>query len=255
MTTVIKNWIDIVNNHHYFNLIAPNLENEVELVEDLKGGAEGIHTSYNRLYKIKTISEDFPGVPPTHIGASNSYSFVDENNRPHAEEPSAAQTAGNICFLWDKGPPRYHVGPRNITHPLSQHREDGFPALIEIVGLRKHYYHGKLHRKGAHPALKCDYLFAHWYQYGKLKRSNGPTTIMVYDYKEFWTEDQFNGYKKFKHQSIWTLPGHRPIREFDEKSAETLKFLCNLKGGVNIFGNTFFEDPEDEFCYIAEFGS
>ena len=255
MMMPVKNWIDIVSNHNYFNLIAPNLENEVALVDSLEGGAEGIHTSYDKLYKIKSIPKDFPGVPPAYIGASNSHSYIDEKDFLHAEEPAPAQIASSICFLWDKGPPRFHVGPRNVTHPLSQHREDGFPALIEIVGLRKHYYHGKLHRKGAHPALKCDYLFAHWYQHGKLKRSNGPSTIMIYDYKEFWTDNQFHGYKKSKHQCVWTLPGHRSNNEFDKKSSETIKFIENIKGNLNIFNNTCFDNPEDEFCYIAEFGS
>ena len=256
MTTPIKNWIDIVSSHHYFNLIAPNLENEIEMADDLEGGAEGIITKYNRLYKTITVPEDFPGVPPTYMGATSSHSYVNENGVPHAEEPSAAQVAGNVCFLWDKGPPRYHVGPRNVTHPLSQHREDGFPALIELVGLRKHYHNGELHRKGGHPALKCDYVFAHWFQHGKLKRSDGPTKIMIWDYKEFWTHGQFNGYKKFKHKCIWeVLPPTQGEEEFEERAAKTLEFLNKLKGGVNIFGNTFFENPEDEFCYIAEFGS
>lgn len=253
--TTIKNWIDIVSSHHYFNLIAPNLENEVALAADLKGGAEGINTSYNRLFKIKEVPPDFPGVPPTYIGASNSHSFVDEHNLAHAEEPSAAQTAGNICFVWDNGPPRYHVGIRNITHPVSQHREDGFPALIEVIGLRKHYYHGKLHRKGVHPALKSDYLFAHWYHNGESKRNNGPTTIKIDGYKEFWKDGQFNGYKKANHKCVWTLHGHRDKPEFDEFCGKVLVFLDTIKGGTSLFNNTFFENPEDEFCYIAEFGS
>jgi len=256
MTKPIKNWIDIVSSHHYFNLIAPNLENEVEIVDDIEGGAEGIVTSYNRMYKIVTVPDDFPGIPPTYMGASSTHSYVDEHNLPHAEEPSAAQIAGNVCFLWDKGPPRFHVGPRKIVNPLGQHREDGFPALIEVIGLRKHYTHGKLHRKGGHPALKCDYLFAHWYQHGIPKRNNGPTTIMILDYKEYWTYNLFNGYKKTEHKCVWTpsvsLQEHD---EFEKKSKETLQFLTKLKGDVNIFSNTFFENPEDEFCYVAEFGS
>lgn len=248
----IKNWIDIVRCEQHFNLIPLNLKNETVLSSAFYGGSGGVETSYEQLYMIEDVPSDFVGVPPSFMFVTNPQSFTDDDLLPHMEEPAAAQSASNLMFVWTSDFLLSERRHKKRLHRITLHRDDGFPAVVELINFRKHYYHGELHRKGNNPAITAERIMVHWYEDGKAHRTNGPTNISITGYKEWWKEGKFKGYKLSGYTTYWKDPTYS-VPE-DHLPEDVIKFLSNLKGTTNIFENRFFSDPQDELCYITEFG-
>ena len=239
-------WIDIVRSDKFFNLIPHNLDNTIELKQKVHGGAFGIDTTYETLYEIKN-NPDGLIKPPDYIAASFfCQSFTNDQGKPHSEDPAPTQRVSHLAFMWIKG--------ALPTLPTSNefvgfHRDDGFPALIEATNFRKHYYHGKLHRRNKRsPAIQAEYLFAHWYQHGTHHRNNGPSKLLFKNYREYWKDGLFNKRKI----------GRTGFRERgwpkDHDMTKLNEFLSMTKGKQDPYSNVFFTHPADEFRYMTEFG-
>jgi len=254
--TAIKNWIDLIRLDDYFNLIELNKGNKTPLTLDL--GNKDIHTTYDEIYFVNTVPKDFPGIPPQYISMSIFHRNIDVEGRPHAESPAPAQRYGNVMFLWAEGRPNKYWG----GHPSSEHwgaiphREDGYPASIELINLSKYYRHGKLHRKGHFPALKSEHVIASWYENGKLQRSNGPTRISLEGYNEFWKNGEFMGYKHNNYSIEWNVKDTRKWEKYSIPVGYPIefdKFLSSLSGTTDLFSNNYFTNTEDEFCFTSSF--
>jgi hypothetical protein len=242
----MSNWIDIVRSDKFFNLIPANLENTINMRQKVHGGAFGISTTYEMLYEIKSNPDRLVN-PPNYIAAYHIIqSFTDEQGKPHSEDPAPTQRVDHVAFMWVKGSIPLGHNPEQFT---GFHRDDGFPALIEATNLRKHYYHGKLHRRNKRsPAIQAEYLFAHWYQHGDLHRNNGPNQLLFKNYREYWKDGLFGK----------RSTGRTSFRERGWPKAHNMgklnEFLSMTKGKENPYGNVFFTHPADEFRYMTEFG-
>lgn len=257
---MIKDWIDIVRSADHFNLVALHSEELILSTPIVAGnpsssmpGPRDIRTEYDRVRTIKKVPDGFEGPIPNYIGITEAQSLVDCKDRPHAEDPAPAQRCANIAFIWGRP-----ITDQNFPNSMRQftfaegfelHQDNGFPAFIEAIGLTKHYTHGKLNRKGQHPALKADYIFAHWILNGKAYRNNGPVSICIKDYREFWDDGRFVGHKWSTITPYWLY--RHDASPPDEDVLDD--FLRNLKGKTSPFYNSYFQDAEDEVVYMADF--
>ncbi len=272
----MKNWIDIIRPNDYFELIDLNCKNVIPT--DFCFGSISVRTKYDRMFDIRTIPAEFTGVPPSLAFYTPSYQNVDENGLPHGVKPAAAQRYGNVTFLW--GHYRHsntadlvasvdgNVSIMEIDdYSFIPHREDGFPAIIEITDLCKHFNHGVLHRVGSHPAIKAGNVIATWMLEGEFKRTNGPCGITINNYQEFWKNGVYHGYKEDDFHLAWNLRNSSihesptgvlvtPRMSEDVTNPYLLdlnEFIESLHGETSIFSNTYFIDPQDEICFGAEF--
>lgn len=244
----MKNWIDIVRDANYFNLFVANQKKKLGdgmLDVRMPCRKDAVIASYdaNEVYHVKKVAKGFDGVPPAFIGGSDVHSYANSastknNIIAHAEDPAAAQRAGNIGLFWGWG----------SSGLLRAYREDDFPAIIVMVNIAKHYHHGLLHRKRKLPAISADYIGALWYQeHGEHVRRNGPACVLLENYKEYWEDGEFKGHRWSNYNLSW---GWRDT-ELDEIALE--KFLSNLQGTTDMFANSFFTDAQDEVCFITDF--
>lgn len=247
----MNEWREVLRDHRYFNLIV-NSTTEIDLelnniVIEFPTLTGNIVSSYDSVHRVEmdSIPGDFVGVPPNYIAVVDPHSYATQDSSghkitPHSEDPAPAQRAGNIAFLW---------GTMNPDSEFIEfHREDGFPAVVVAVNLCKHYKNGMLHRKGQHAALSADKVVTFWYEKpGEICRNNGPCAIAIDNYKEFWTEDEFKGHRWTDYKHTW---GHRARSNINALE----RFMGQLNGTTNMFGVKFFNDIEDEVCYIADFG-
>lgn len=272
----MKNWIDIIRPNDYFELIDLNRENVIPT--DFHFGSNIVRTKYDSMFDIRTIPDGFTGVPPSLAFYTPSYQNVDENGLPHGVKPAAAQRYGNVTFLW--GHYRHsHTADlvASVNGDVSimeiddfsfiPHREDGFPAVIEVIDLYKHFNHGVLHRVGSHPAIKAGNVIATWMIEGNNKRVDGPCTITIDNYQEFWKNGVYHGYKEENFYLSWNLRNSSIVEAstgvlvtprtpgdiVNPHIADLNTFLDTLHGETNIFSNTYFTDPQDEICFGAEF--
>ena len=245
----MKNWIEIVRDANYFNLMVANQKRKinpddgtVDVVMPCR--KDTIIAKYDDVYHVDTVMDGIDGIPPAFISGTDIHSYADNISTediivPHAEDPAAAQRAGNIGLFWGD------------THSISSglamrtYRNDGFPAVIVMVNISKHYHHGVLHRKRKLPAISADYIGALWYQApAKYFRPNGPACILLENYKEYWEEGVFKGHRWSNYNLSWGWNN-------DETALE--KFLGNLQGTTDMFANSFFTDIQDEVCFITDF--
>ena len=193
---------------------------------------------------MEIIPNGNAGTPPSFISGIDAHAYADsgstvDNVIPHAEDPAAAQRASNFGMFW---------GSQKSSGSMQPYRDDGFPAVIVMVNVSKHYHHGVLHRKRKLPALSADYIGALWYQEpGRHVRQNGPACILLENYKEFWEDGEFKGHRWSNYNMSW---GWRDKRNDDEALH---KFLGNLQGSTDMFSNSFFSDIQDEVCFITDF--
>ncbi len=269
----MKNWIDIITADEYFDLI--DINKNYVIHTNLRFGSNTIHTHYEQMVVIRDVPKNFHDEPPTLAFFTPLYKTTDGNGLPHGVKPAAAQRYGVVAFLWgtfsDVGKELAAVADI-ITTPLGDdgfipHREDGFPAIIEMVNLYKHYYHGLLHRVGNHPTIKTDYVVSSWFLNGVQKRIDGPCGITIKNYQEFWKDGVNHGYKEEDHYLDWALrdssigeitTGTLVTPRIDQNKlnphvADLSDFLSSLHGETNIFSNTYFTDAQDEICFGAEF--
>jgi hypothetical protein len=207
------------------------------------------------------IYRDGPGY--LHINNPRS---VGSYKCPTAPAPAAAQTADQITMIWSRSNQNFvelgydeTVGmpaPEGVetyndrfvdTYPnngytgkflaldVEPHRDDGFPAIITIGGLRKWYKDGKLHRKGSHPAIRADYIGAVWMQDGEECRNTGPSRVLIEGYSEWHREGEYEGHR---HNKVWTEWDRLPLEE--------------AHGSVNPLSNRYFGDIQDEMIYAAQ---
>ncbi len=242
----MKEWLDIVRDARYFNLLVDNnLTLNTELEFEVYSRSGSITCAYDG---VRIINHDM-GMenPPTHIAVSDAQSHATprstrENIIPHAEDPAPAQHAGNIAFIWSN--------PAIKMTTVEPYREDGFPAVVLAVGLSKHYTNGELNRGRQLPALKAEYLTALWYNKPDNNyRANGPSSIAFDNYKEFWIDGKFKGQRWTDINESWK---HRILSTPEDE--DTLgEFLGSLKGTTNKFTQRYFDNAEDEVCYMADF--
>jgi len=251
----MKSWIDIVRDANYFNLLVANQKRKLR--EEAAGTVEvvmpcrkdNITAKYDDIYYVDTICADFDGIPPTFISSADAHAYAASGSTeeivvPHAEDPAAAQRAGNLGLFWGQSYSRSW----SSVPTLHVHRDDGFPAVISMVNISKHYDQGVLHRKRKLPAISADYIGALWYQEpGEHVRRNGPACVLLENYKEYWEEGEFKGHRWSNYNLSW---GWRDKRNDDEALE---KFLGNLQGGTDMFSNSFFTDIQDEVCFITDF--
>ena len=251
----MKNWIDIVRDVNYFNLIVTNQKKKLgrgNVQVSMPCRKDKITAMYDEVYHVNTVASGFDGVPPDFIGGSDVHSYANNastkaNIIAHAEDPAAAQRAGNIGLFWGNTSYDFTDSTRS-DRILSAYREDDFPAIIIMINISKHYHHGQLHRKRKLPAISADYIGALWYQEpGQHVRRNGPACILLENYKEYWEEGEFKGHRWSNYNLSW---GWRD-EVLDETALE--KFLGNLQGTTDMFANSFFTDVQDEVCFITDF--
>jgi len=240
----MKEWIEVIRDHRYFNLIVSNTKQvDVDLSFAVPTRMGGISVDYDGVYKVHgTTLEGAPDF--IALSEVSSYATPESdpyNPVPHKEQGVPAQKAGNIAFVWGTQSGR----------SIKPHREDGFPAVVMAISLSKFYRYGILSRYKRYPAIKAEHLCAMWYahQPGIHHRNNGPTSVTFENYKEFWDEGEYNGQKWSDHHLRWRCrPGAGPDDE------DTLgMFLDKLNGKTDLFSDTYFLDPVDEVCYIADF--
>lgn len=242
----MKEWLEVIRDTDFFNLLALNIETVSTNVDfDFNTITGNINVQYNEVRPIKIAS--MPN-PPNYIAMSDVHSHVGKNSSPdnlipHAAEPAAAQRAGNVAFIWgDYDHKAKSLRPR---------REDGFPAVILATGLAKYYTHGLMTRKGQHPAIKAERLAALWFDkdYDECYRNNGPASISFECYKEFWIDGEFKGQRWVESTLDWKH------RKRDQAGGRRLlnNFLEDLKGTTNMFSDTYFPNDVDELCYMTDF--
>ncbi len=267
----MKNWIDIIRPDDYFKLIDLNTANIIPV--DLKFGSNVVRTSYNEMYHIRNIPDDLPYDPPTLAFHTPIYKNIDDEELPHGSKPAAAQRYGNVIFMWgnfvNAGTKKlaYSSGCLIDKNNFIPHREDGFPAVIELINLHKHFYHGGLHRVGNNPAIKADYIIASWFLEGDMRRVDGPCCITIKNYQEFWKNGEYHGYKEEDHYLGWALHNislhetesarivtpRSPYDKINPYASNLASFLANLNGKTDIFANRYFTEAQDEVCFGAEF--
>ena len=295
---MIKEWIDIVRQDDYFDLIEENVTegHRVKIVngmgekDSIGLGSNVAITDYDELYRVTNVPMGFPGVPPAFIAITNFFKNYDEEGNHHGNSPAPAQRYENICFIWAQINEVQLIKRKNNTEvsitelnkngnellpeQISLHREDGFPATIEMIAMSKYQYHGVPHRKGGHAAIRASYLIATWYVDGKKRRNNGPYSVSIEDYQEFWVEGVYKGYREKNNYLNWELRGchiqgdlcsnttvvnHTPrrsdITEEQRKRAysDFCEFMETLSGKYDMFSNSFFLDAQDEVCFLASF--
>ncbi len=248
----MNNWIEIVRDVNYFNLMIANQKRKINTSENgtvnvvMPCRKDNIVVKYDDVYHVDTVTDGIDGVPPAFISGSDTHIYADkistENSVvPHAEDPAAAQRAGNIGLFWGDTHPT-SLGPMMRTY-----RDDGFPAVIVMVNISKHYHHGVLHRKRKLPAISADYIGALWYPTAdQHTRANGPACILLENYKEYWEDGEFKGHRWSNYNLSWGWKN-------DNNKAALKKFLSNLHGTTDMFANSFFTNVQDEVCFITDF--
>jgi hypothetical protein len=250
----MKNWIEIVRDVDYFNLLIPNTERKL-VGSDVPDSIEvrmpcrkdAITASYDTIYHVNTVPDGIDGVAPILISGYHPHIYADdtstaENIVPHAEDPAAAQRAGNIGMFWGK------VGASGLSSQFQAYRNDDFPAIIVMINISKHYHHGVLHRKRKQPAISADYIGALWYQEpGEHVRRNGPACVLLENYKEYWEDGDFKGHRWSNYNLSWGW------RTKSQNDLVLENFLGNLQGSTDMFSNSFFTDIQDEVCFITDF--
>lgn len=261
-------WIDMVRDPRLFSLFqtASSTGNpeRTELGDFLHfprdNGRRDLFLDINEMYPF----ESDLGMGLIHM--TNPHT-VGRTDRPHAPSPAPAQRADNITIVFTQSLEEYSVlgydegvgvfAPTNALwdaedpgspgcgsfgqrdpHP---HRDDGFPAVIVIGGLQKHYHEGKLHRTGNHPALKADYVGAVWMNAGKKHRPTGPSTVLLTDYQEFHSHGEYQGFR-FKGKHLTWDHQNDPQTHPD--------FWDGLSGKTDVLSNQFFTNPQDQMLWM-----
>ena len=251
----MKNWIEIIRDANYFNLLVSNQKrklnddhNMTDVEVRMPCRKDAITAQYETVYHVDTVPDGIDGTPPAFISGSDTHIYADDASTEdnvvlHAAD-AASQRAGNLGLFWgDIG-----GGSWGSNHSLKAFRDDGFPAVIVMVNVSKHYHHGLLHRKRKQPAISADYIGALWYQRsGEHVRSNGPACVLLENYKEYWEDGEFKGHRWSNYNLSW---GCRDGRNDD---AALQVFLDNLNGETDMFSNSFFTDIQDEVCFITDF--
>ena len=243
----MKEWVEVIRDARYFNLLVTNtLELETQIEFEVFSRSGPVTVQYDGIRIVNHNIEGFEN-PPTHIAVSDAQCHATsgstrDNIVPHAADPAPAQRAGNIAFIWSN--------PATRMTEVSPYRDDGFPAVVVAVGLSKHYTSGKLNRKKQLPAIKAEYLAALWYNNPDSNyRANGPSSIAFDNYKEFWIDGEFKGSRWTDINESWK---HRVLDTPEDE--DTLgEFLANLHGTTNKFTQRYFDNAEDEVCYMADF--
>jgi hypothetical protein len=235
----VKQWLEIIRNAEYFNLLVQNQQSkDTDFLISLGTKPSAIMVQFDNAYEVS--NNRFDGCPDSIITNDSVSAYVSDDSTsdniiPHGYDPAPSQQAGAIAFQWSS--PNGEV----------PYRDDGFPALVTAVNLTKHYDHGTLHRKGPHPAIKAKYLAAIWYDNYRTpdvpSRTNGPECILFHNYKEFWKHGKFIGHRWASVSMRWKC-GEQD--KFDS-------FMKTLKEPVDMFGNVFFTEPMDEICFVTDF--
>jgi hypothetical protein len=168
-----------------------------------------------------------------YVSNGNTIGPVDQ---PSAPSPAAAQTADLVTIIWGT--------PKDESMSTIQNRCEidiadsvELPSMVVISGLRKWYSGGKLHRKGNYPSLRADYVGASWYQNGIRKRNNGPHTIGIDNYQEFYKDGKYNGYRSGDIHEIWS---------------DNLKDMSgDIHGTVDPLSTEYCHDLQDRFAMMA----
>ena len=245
----MKEWLEVIRDHRYFNLLVLNNSRPTSSGQFEFGTRHGavITVDYDQVYQVTDV---YPGMdnPPDFIAVSDVHSYAtpdstERNLTPHAEEPAPAQRAGNVAFIWGK----------HEHGDVRPYRDDGFPAVVIATGLHKHYHQGNLNRKKQFPAIKAENLVAMWYENTPdiVYRNNGPASITLENYKEYWTDGVFKGHKWTDYHERWI---NRLSMTPEDEDEDTLGiFLESLNGTTSLFTDRYFIDQQDELCYIADF--
>lgn len=237
----MKEWIDIIRDHRYFNLVVM-ADNPITTSKEfpISNSMGGMTVEYNEMYPI-TNTRNLPDAP-NYVAVSQQHSYAVPNSSPYNLIPHAvntpAQQAGNIAFIWGK----------KINGTVKPFRDDGPPAVIIAVNISKFYTNGQLNRERQHPAIKAEYVAAMWYEKPHIPsyRANGPSSIVLENYKEFWVDGEYHGNRWMDYTLSWS----------DRKSDDPFaleEFLKGIEGDTNMFSDRYFEDEADEVCYITDF--
>lgn len=213
--------------------------------------------------EFHVCADNFEGVDYINITDMHHNSDADY---PQSVEPACSQSAKQITMCWTTEESRKHlhkcnfdesvgisipngvpetsihwdkVLPQNpstghfhVYDPIF-HRED-YPAVIAIGGIKRWHKLGKLHRKGGRAAIRADYVMAQWFRDGNRSRINGPSSVLIEDYQEFYENGIFCGCRFKNISEGWD--GEPPVPLFT----------------TNPLSNRYFSDPQDEmFCMAA----
>jgi hypothetical protein len=219
-TTEITDWFDIIRHPAFIPLAHMNHQNRI--VFKVTGGNGDFTIDYDGLYAIKEHPTCFKNLP--------DYMAV------HEPTLGGIHYVKNLLFIWGELEGKF----------IRPHREDGFPALIEVVGLKKHYLGSTIGRKdNERPALKADYIFAHWMENNKRHRPVGPPVVQIRDYREYWKDGKIYFYRE----------GHVKLYWGDElvNNDHFENFLNNLRGTVDPRMNSYFQNKKDEFQFMLDY--
>ncbi len=240
---VIKNWFDIVICPDFFRIIefnnTPGNKFDKFGLDALNLGTGNWGTVYNHFYAVRTVPIGFPTKPPSF------FSVTDIKNK---QTPYRAIWYGNVSFFWTNTP-----GYGKL------HREDGFPAALELVNFTMHTEGSKLSRY-ATPAIEAEYVFASWMENGNYKRNNGPSIVSLERLKDYWRDG--NHIKRDVEDMSFRWDTRDRIIEQSTRHMQQSSFLGKLSEFFNEhehqtdpYSNVFFTNPQTEFFYMTEFGA
>lgn len=138
-------------------------------------------------------------------------------------------------IFWDKVQPQDPATGHFYAYNPLLHR-DSFPAVIVIGGLRRYKNHNGFHG-GNGGAICADYVGALWFQDGNRRRVNGPSSVLIEGYREFYINGRYCG-SRFAHLS-----------EDWDTEAPQIEFTTHP------LSNRYFGDPQDEMFCMAQLGS
>ena len=240
----VRNWIDIIRSKEYLDLIPRNKNRGKIPIVDLSFNDIPIRTSYDHLYRVTNVSEHLYGKPPTLMSFTNyemNNMAVKKDKRDMDAKHDEMIVANGVLFVWTKEEANKlsRGGIRN--HQFTVHRDDGYPAVLEMVNVRRRQDRilGVLNGVGKEPALSCEYLIAHWYKDNKKYRKTGPLSLCFESYKEYWDVGRYRGYR------------YLDLTINDRYEDDDLEELKN-DYDIDIFRNSIFLDPLDEMDYIAK---
>jgi hypothetical protein len=140
---------------------------------------------------------------------------IGDPSKPSAPSPAPAQTVELMMIIFGTPVVSQLHDNGDIVYDIGLDTSTNLPNVLVVHKLKKWYTNGVLHRKGIHPSLKADYVGAMWKTQndntvypstgvGTNNRIGGPHTIGIQNYKEFYDEGTFQGYRHGDIYEVWS---------------------------------------------------
>lgn len=238
-------WIEYVRTGRVADLYLANKDSYSHTLDDeFRGGfPQLLQTQHSKIQQLYDKSNNqYMSMSATDIVVNK-----DSTGRLHAPDPAPSFSAGNLTIFFDAmiavepiSMGNGNVGENTslIIHPDRDLWNEGNPgpqgpSIIEMIGLKYHHTDGKLSRKStSKPAISIDKLCVTWCNpQSRKKRDDGPFSILIYGYKEFWHKGVFHGYQMKDFRTAFNIEGYE------------------VKKGCDPLRNKFFDSAQEEMGY------